>query len=59
MIGRQELADKLTNQTLTEIYGERFTNLKYLEDDAELDNEWEIINDRFYNALSFYYGDDD
>ena len=59
MIGRQELADKLTNQTLTEIYGKRFTDLEYLEDDAELDNEWEIINNRFYNTLSFYYGDDD
>ena len=59
MIGRQELTDKLTNLLLTEVYGERFTELDSLEDDGELDNEWEIMNERIYNLLQFYYGNED
>ena len=59
MVGRQELTDKLTNLLLTEVYGERFTELDSLEDDGELDNEWEIMNERIYNLLQFYYGNED
>ena len=59
MVGRQELMDKLTNLLLTEVYGERFTELDSLEDDAELDNEWEIMNGQIYNLLQFYYGNED
>ena len=59
MVGRQELTDKLTNLLLTEVYGERFTELDSLEDDGELDNEWEIMNEQIYNLLQFYYGNED
>ena len=59
MAGRQELTDKLTNLLLTEVYGERFTELDSLEDDGELDNEWEIMNGQIYNLLQFYYGNED
>ena len=59
MVGRQELMDKLTNLLLTEVYGERITELDSLEDDAELDNEWEIMNGQIYNLLQFYYGNED
>lgn len=59
MVGRQELTDKLTNLLLTEVYGERFTELDSLEDDGELDNEWEIMNGQIYNLLQFYYGNED
>lgn len=58
-MSRQDLADKLTNEVLTEVYGERFTKLDDLQDDAELDNEWEYLNEKFYTILKFYYGDDE
>ena len=56
---RQDLADKLTNEVLTEIYGERFTELDNIEDDKELDNDWEYFNEQFYGMLKYYYGDDE
>jgi hypothetical protein len=56
-MSRQDLADKLTNNLLTEIYGERFTNLNYIEDDQQIDSDWEYFNDKFYSMLSYYYGD--
>jgi hypothetical protein len=56
---RQDLADKLTNEVLTEIYGERFTELDNIEDDKELDNDWEHFNEQFYDMLKYYYGDDE
>lgn len=56
-MSRQDLADKLTNEVLTEVYGERFTELDDLQDDAELDIEWEYFNEKFYTMLKFYYGD--
>jgi hypothetical protein len=56
---RQELADKLTANLLSEIYGERFTQLDNLEDDEVLDDEWEYFNSQFYSMLKYYYGDDE
>ena len=58
-MSRQDLADKLTNEVLTEVYGERFTELDNLEDDAVLDKEWEYFNEKFYTMLRLYYGDDE
>ena len=36
-IKMQELADEFTSKVLTEIYGDRFTNLDNIEDDPEID----------------------
>ena len=54
---RQDLADKLTNEVPTEIYGECFTELDNIEDNKELDNDWEHFNEQFYDMLKYYYGD--
>ena len=55
---RQDLADKLTDTALTEMYGERYTNLDNLEDDKQLSDEWDYLNNGFYNTLAFCYGED-
>lgn len=47
----QDLADKLTTETLTAIYGKRFTSLYDVEDDAEIDKAWTILNARFYSDI--------
>jgi len=49
---QQDLADKLTSITLTELYGERFTNLEDVEEDEQLNREWEYLNEKFYDTLS-------
>ena len=48
----QELADKFTSQLMEELYGNRFTSLDNLEDDAELNTIWECINERFYETIN-------
>lgn len=47
----QDLADKFTNETLTAIYGERFSSLDNVEDDEQIDFSWEFLNSKFYNAI--------
>ena len=47
----QELADKATNVVMTDVYGERFTNLNNLEDDKELSDVWDSLNEQFYSTL--------
>ncbi len=51
-IKAQDLADKFTNETLTEMYGERFTSLDDVEEDPEIDNKWEYLNEMFYQAIA-------
>lgn len=48
---RQELADKFTNEVLTEEFGERFENLENIEDDEDINKIWETLNERFYDAI--------
>ena len=48
---RQELADKFTNEVLTEEFGERFENLENIEDDEDINKIWEMLNERFYDAI--------
>lgn len=47
----QELADKFTTELLTEIYGDRFTKLENIEDDAVINSAWEEVNKSFYVDL--------
>ena len=51
----QELADKLTNEALATIYGERFTSLEDVEEDDELNRKWDFLNESFYQALANLY----
>jgi len=48
---RQELADKFTNEVLTEEFGERFENLENIEDDEDINKIWEMLCERFYDAI--------
>ena len=52
----QELADKATNVAMTDVYGERFTNLDNLEDDKELSDVWDSLNEQFYSTLENEFG---
>lgn len=54
---RSELADKLTNCLLTEVYGEEFTNMNVEEDFSYFHQAWTDLNDRFYKMLEVLYGD--
>ena len=57
---REELADKLTNVLLTEMFGEEYTNINNLEEENEyLSDQWDYFNDRFYGMLKVFYGDSD
>lgn len=47
----QALADELTSKVLETKYGERFKKLDNLEDDKELNDEWEYFNEKFYDIL--------
>lgn len=47
----QDLADKFTNETLTEVFGERFTSLEDVEQDEEINEAWEILNEKFYESI--------
>ena len=47
----QELADKFTTELLTEIFGERFTKLENIEDDAVVNSTWEEVNNSFYETI--------
>lgn len=49
---KQELADKFTNEVLTAKYGERFTSLDDVEDDAEINAEWDFLNEEFYETIT-------
>lgn len=52
----QELADKMSSYTMVKRYGARFDNCENLEDDPEMDNDWEWLNEQFYNILNkFFY----
>ena len=48
----QDLADKFTSEVLTAKYGERFTSLDDIEDDWEIDYDWEYLNERFYETIN-------
>jgi hypothetical protein len=54
---RSELADKLTNCLLTEVYGEEFTNMNVEEDFSYFHQAWTDLSDRFYKMLEVLYGD--
>ena len=47
----QDLADKFTNEVMAAKYGDRFTQIDNIEDDAEMDADWEILNEKFYNVI--------
>ena len=49
---REDLADKFTNETMTAIYGERFTSLEDVEDDEELNRIWDSLNEKFFEAIT-------
>ena len=49
---KQDLADKFTNEVLTAKYGERFTSLDDVEDDAEINAEWDFLNEEFYETIT-------
>ena len=48
---RQTLADSFTSSTLNTMFGERFSKLDSIEDDAEINALWEDLNQKFYNAM--------
>ena len=48
----QDLADKFTSEVLTAKYGERFTSLEDVEEDVEIDTEWEYLNENFYETIN-------
>ena len=47
----QQLADKFTNEVMSERYGERFTKCKNLEEDETMNGYWEYLNERFYELI--------
>ena len=49
MIGRQELADKLTNLLMKEAFGK-----KKLGKDERFDLIYKVYNKKFYDTLDFY-----
>jgi hypothetical protein len=49
MIGRQELADKLTNLLMKEAFGN-----KKLGEDESFDLVYKTYNKKFYDTLEFY-----
>jgi hypothetical protein len=52
MENAESLADEFTSRVLETKYGERFKKLDNLEDDKELNDEWEYFNDKFYDIIS-------
>lgn len=54
-VNKQELADKFASETLTAMYGERFTLLEDIEDDEEINAKWEFLNERFYEIIKSIY----
>ena len=48
---KQNLVDKFTVEVLTAAFGERFTSLEEVEEDAELSALWDILNDGFYETI--------
>ena len=51
---KQNLADEFTNKVLTAKYGDRFSDLEDVEEDKEINEEWEFLNEKFYNLLVDY-----
>jgi len=47
----QNLADKFTSEVLTAKYGNRFTDIDNVEDDAEMNSDWEMLNGEFYSTI--------
>lgn len=50
-IKMEELADEFTGKVLTEMYGDRFTNIDNIEDDPKIDAHWEHLNEKFYALI--------
>ena len=48
----QDLADKFTNEVLTAKYGERFTSLEDVEEDNEINADWDFLNEQFYEVIT-------
>jgi len=48
----QDLADNITNQILTAIYGGRYTELDNVEDDPDINRGWEAINEKALQMIA-------
>lgn len=46
-----ELADKLTNIVMERFHGERFTKCNNLEEDEEMDRDWEYLSEKIFGFL--------
>jgi len=48
----QELADKFCWDVLIAKYGARFVLLENIEDDDEINRDWEYLNESFYESIN-------
>ena len=48
----QDLADNITNQILTAIYGGRYKELESVEDDPDINRDWETINEKALQMIA-------
>ena len=48
----QGLADNITNQVLTAIYGERFERTDNVEDDPTMNQDWESVNEKVRELIN-------
>lgn len=51
----QELADEMTNYTMVKRYGVRFDDCENIEEDPEMNADWEWLNEKFYNTLNTFF----
>ena len=54
-INIQTLADDFTSDVMSQYYGKRFDDCEDLEEDPEMDNDWEYLNAEFYNIIYHYF----
>lgn len=47
----QELADNLTNDIMSFVYGSRFDNTDDITEDEQLSMAWEYINEKTFGSL--------
>ena len=47
----QEMADAITNECMSRLYGERFANSDDITEDEEMSSDWDAINAVAYDKL--------
>ncbi len=53
----QEMADNLTNEIMSFVYGERFEKCEDITEDDELSGAWEYISERTFGVIWTAYDD--